>query len=305
MIGYLYTITNKNGDSIVINDHSDPKNVIALQEYPRNEVDIKNNEISSDGQHGIVDFFSYYGKRNFTFDGVIIGEDEQSVEQIKRNVQKVFQLPLQPTNANNGYVEIKWTDADAKTWTIEAKIASPIRFTRNLKQTYRLDFLIQLKAEKPFAFTEDEVAISGIRGYSELGGIFLPTLAPITWNGNLIGVEQITNTGSINANCVVVFYGEDQGVITNPRIVNLTTGQVMQLNTTISGSGNFIEVDGANGTIVDQNGSDLSGTISPSSSFLELAIGVNDLIYLSDEDPYLVNYLPTAVFEVKFKEIAL
>ena len=34
MIGTHYTITNQQGESLTINDHTDPQNVIALQDYP-------------------------------------------------------------------------------------------------------------------------------------------------------------------------------------------------------------------------------------------------------------------------------
>ena len=56
MIGFDFKITNKNGDSIILNEgsqlgaHTDPLNVYALQKYPGFSKSIKNNEIARQGQ---------------------------------------------------------------------------------------------------------------------------------------------------------------------------------------------------------------------------------------------------------------
>ena len=81
MIGYKFKLQNNNGDSIYLNDFvTDPNNFLALQDYPDFSVDIKNNEVAREGQHGIWDFYSFYGKRVLNFAGIIIGQTEGDVE---------------------------------------------------------------------------------------------------------------------------------------------------------------------------------------------------------------------------------
>jgi len=135
MIGYTYTITNKNGDSFKINDFvTDPLNFIALQQYPEMDIDVKNSELPLDGQHGIWDFFSYFGKRTVSFSGVVIGVNESAVETLKTQIMKVLAFPMQPTTADNGYVTISWTDATGATWQFDAKMSRSPKFNRDMKQ---------------------------------------------------------------------------------------------------------------------------------------------------------------------------
>lgn len=302
MIGIQYTIENKAGASFVINDHTtDPENFIALQSYPQFDLDVKNTEINREGQHGIWDFFSYYGKRAITFQGVIIGESEEQVEAIKKNMQTVLGFPLQPTTANDGYVYLRWSDLDGGDWQIECKLVNLIQFSRPMRQQYRLDFSFSLKSPDPFIYSQELHSIAGFRGYERSGSTFpiaLPTLLGISYKNLLTAV----NDGAVDTHTIIRIYGEVDGAITNPRILNLTTGKSFFLDSTIADENGWIEIDSKNGTVVNQSGADLSGDIIGVSEFITLAAGTNELIYLSDEDPLITLYEPSAPWTVAFRD---
>lgn len=301
MIGIPYTIQNKNGDSIVINDHSNPDRIIALQQYPGFDVDIKNNESPREGQHGIWDFNSYFGKRLITFQGVIIGKTEADVETVKNNLMNVLTLPIQPTTINNGKVTLKWSDILGDSWQIEAKLYRAVQFSRDMKQTYKLDFTFSLKAPDPFIVGQSLISVTGIRGYTSVG-VHFPITLPATVGQNEVGQITIPNPSSVDSYTTIRLYGESAGTINTPTITNLSTGKFFKLWAVIDGADDYIEIDSKNGTVIDKDGNDLSGYIAGGSEFIMLKPGENKLIYKSDEDPQIVLYLPSAPYSVAFRK---
>ena len=301
MIGTQFTITNQDNVSIVLNDHTtDPTQIIALQTYPQFDIDVKNNEVNKEGQHGIWDFYSYFGRRIITFTGVIVGNDEDDVETVRKKLLEVLALPVQPTSARNGTVTIKWTDPNSNAWQIDAKMLRMPQFSRPLKQTYRLDFNFTLKASDPFIEGQTLNVENGTRGYEDAGGLIIPVTFPFSWSSlTKTNIETITNTGNASAHTIIRLNSETNG-ITNPRVYNLTTGKKFQVNTTIA-SGGYIEIDSKNGTVVDDAGNDLSGFVASDSEFIILQKGSNQIWYESDENPYNVLYLPSATFSVSYR----
>lgn len=299
MLNYQYTITNQRGDVLKINDFTtDPDNFIALQDYPEMDVDIKNAESEKEGQHGIWDFYSFYGKRTITFSGVIVGETEGDVETLKQELNNVFSLPVLPASGNDGTVTIAWTDANSDSFQVEGKIYRAIRFSRSLKQKLRLSFLVTVKCPSPFILGDTLNIESGTRGYRNVTWT-LPTVLPLVTGLDYYNKLTISSAGSVMADSVIRLNGESGG-ITNPKITNITTGAFMQVETTIA-DGHWIEMDSEAGTIVDQDGNDLSALVTSDSNFVLISGGDNDLIYESDENPYVTLTLPTATFSVAYR----
>lgn len=280
MIGYEFQLTNRAGQSVTINDHSGAS-FIALQEYPVFDVDIKNSEIDKEGQHGIWDFYSFYGKRVLTFSGVIVGTSEAEVETLKNLLLQITALPPQPTTGNDGLVLIKWTDATGNAWQIYAKLERAIRFDRQMKQPLRLNFVMTLKAPNPMIESQGAVIDTGVRGWQP-GTLQLPTTLP----AKIVPVYQNTfvvfNSGTYPSDTVIRLYGETGG-ITNPLLLNIATGEYFKVNITLTNGSKWIEIDSKTGTVKDQDGADVSGSVDPLSEYLLLSPGSNQLVYLSDE----------------------
>lgn len=301
MIGTIFTITNKEGEEIKINDHTtDPSKIIALQNYPTFETDIKNNEIDKEGQHGIWDFYSFLGKRIITFSGVIVGDLEADVEEVKNNLINVMSIPLQSDETMNGYVTIKWVDPLGSSWQVEAKLMRSIQFSRNMRQNYRLDFNFSVKSSDPYIYSQVLNTQVGVRGYIKQGAQF-PIILPTVMGQNQVNTLVVSNDGEVTVHTIIRIYGEDQGDVTNPRIQNVTTGKTFQLDTVLVGASNWIEINSLEGTVVDQDGDDLSGLINADSEFILLKPGTNELLYISDEDPIVTLESPTAPWTVKFR----
>lgn len=306
MIGTQFTITNADGDSITLNDHvTDPLRFIALQAYPEMDVDIKNNEIDLQGQHGIWDFFSFYGSRIATFQGVIVGETEADVDAIRTNLIRVLRLPAQPTTTKYGQVTVTFTDPSGDDWQFEAKLFRPIRFTRGMKNVFRLDFNFSLKAADPFLVDQTETTTNGTMGYYTHGGVDVPLTVPFQWAESAQNELTVNNGGVAFAQTIIQLNGHNLGAITNPKVQNLTTGKTFQINTTIADENEYILIDSKEGTVVDQDGVDLTGLVTAASEFLLLQQGDNSIFYTSDESPDVVLYYPTATFSVKHRNTTI
>lgn len=301
MIGTLYTLTNKRGDTITLNDHvTDPSRIIALQSYPGFDVDIKNNEVAREGQHGSWDFYSFYGRRVITFQGMLIGETEADVEAMKNLMQECLAFPIQPVEGDDGYVYLRWADLDASEWEIECKLMSSIQFSRPMGVPYRLDFTLSLKANDPFILSQEAITQVGIRAYTSTGGSF-PLSLPTILGSHEVNALHVNNTGLLDAHTVIRIYGEADGDITNPVIRNLTTGKEFAITAVIDGVDEWIEIDSKEGTIVDQDGTDLSTGVAVDSEFITLRAGDNVITYRSDEDPAETLYFPSALFSVAYR----
>ena len=311
MTGYDYKITNKNGDFLIINEgsqagaHVDPLNVYALQKYPTFTKSFKNNEIARQGQIGSWDFYTYLGRLAIVFSGIIVAENNLKLEQMKSDLNRILAIPVQPTEANDGYVMITWTDEAGIEKFVEAKLTSDISYDRGLGDHTTMSFLINLKTRTPFVYGGDGSAEylleSGVRGYRESGGIFLPTLLPIAWASDWVNKLSIDNsTANSPSMTKIKIFGEAQQVINNPRITNLTTGEFIQVNIALADETEWIELNAYDGTIKNSNGDDISGLLESGSSFITLATTTNELLYTSDENPYTTLLYPTAVYEVRY-----
>lgn len=282
MIGYEFTLTAASGQSVTLNDlATDPANFIALQEYPVFDVDIKNSELDKEGQHGIWDFNSFYGKRVLTFSGLLIGEDEAHVETLKRQLLAVTALPAQPDSGNDGSILVQWTDAGGDDWQIYAKLSSAIRFDRALRHRNRLSFVMTLKAADPTIESQAEESENGILGWLT-GSLKLPAILPATIEAKYGNSVTVANDGNAQAHTVIRLYGIS-GNITNPAIVNATTEKRFKVLTTLASEADYVEIDSKAGTVVDQDGNDLSGLVDTNSEYILLNSGNNELAYVSDE----------------------
>jgi len=224
LLGYFYTFTNLfNGRSITIgiDDMSVPVsqsgNGLLLQEYPNFPVEVRNEERSRLGQHGIWDFFSFYGKRNLTFAGVILANSHANLVQWERKLKEIFTLPAQPiVGVNDGYIQVSWTDAFGLGWKLDAKIIQDLTFSRNIGNQTRGRFIVALKASSSIIRSLEDKVISEEHGWRQ-NSLFIPAFLPayfsITFN-NLINIYQ---AGTSDAPAVFRLYGP----LTDPRISQL------------------------------------------------------------------------------------
>ncbi len=282
MTGYQFRITNKKGDYFIINDFSDPQNFIALQEYPGFDVDVKNSEQVKEGQNGIFDFFSFFGKRAVTFSGVIVGETEADVETLKRDFLKVISLPPIPSKDNDGTLHIVWTDANGNEWQIFGKLQGYPHLTRGLRQGSRLLFNLAIKCKNPEIESTTLIDDTGMRGWQQ-GSYVVPGSVPAVFDIIYDNEVTVNNEGTVAAHTLITITGEDDLTVSNPYIINETTGTMFKVNIVLNGADESITIDSKNGTVIDQDGNDQSGLVDGLSEYILLDVGDNKLVYLSDE----------------------
>jgi hypothetical protein len=94
MIGTQITIKNHDtGEEIVLNDHTtDPNNVIALQTFPTFENEVRSQNIPRQGAHGEFHLPSFYSGMSIVLQGVIVGDEESDVWNIKKKFDSIMSL---------------------------------------------------------------------------------------------------------------------------------------------------------------------------------------------------------------------
>lgn len=94
MIGVKIKLKNHDtGEILYLNDHdTDSENVIALQSLPTFETEIRTQNSPKYGTHGEIRLPYYYNGKPLIFSGVIVGEDEEHVWDLKRQLDEVLGL---------------------------------------------------------------------------------------------------------------------------------------------------------------------------------------------------------------------
>lgn len=307
MINYKFKIQNANGDYFYLNDFvTDPSRFFALQDYPDFEVDIKNAELAKEGQHGVFDFFSFYGKRVINFNGVMVGITEGDIETLKAQMLKVISLPPIPVNGDDGTLTISWTDANSNAWQIQGKIQGYPKFDRGLRQLYRLSFSLTIKCKNPEIESQTETTTSGVRGWQQ-GALLVPATVPAIFNVVYNKEITVNNAGTIASHTKITIYGESGITVSNPYILNRTTGKLFKVNIVLTDATKSITIDSKTGTVVDQDGVDQSGLVDGTSEYILLEVGDNILVSLSDESwnalsPVNTWVEPTASVDIKHRK---
>jgi hypothetical protein len=192
-------------------------NGILLQEYPTFTLDVRNEERQKLGQHGIWDFFSFYGKRDITFTGVILGSSHLNLVQWQEKILEVLTLPSQPiAGTNDGYITITWTDALGKSWQVSAKIQQDVTFSRDIGNKLRSSFFINLKSESSFILSQTAKTDSGLHGWTQ-NSLFLPAFLPAYFHTTYPNLISIYQDGTSDAPATYRL----NGPITTPKITQL------------------------------------------------------------------------------------
>ena len=224
MRGFLYTITNNHtGKSFSMNlntDGTDPCNTLngfILQENPSFNLAIRNEDKSKSGQHGGLEFFSFYGNRAITFQGILLASSYSNLIQQQSLVREVLSLPAQPIqNTNDGYVTVSWTDESSNTWEIQAKMTQDMTFSRSSGNRLNSTFFLALKATSPWILSSTTFTESQLHGWRQgrmILPVFLPNTINIDWN-RLVNIYQAGTADSPGTYRMT-------GPLVNPKITKL------------------------------------------------------------------------------------
>jgi len=131
MLGYKISY-----NGVTLNDPSDFENRegISIERVSgMSSPEVKHREIDLIGQHGIVDFYSFVGKRIITLSGKAVGCDEDTCLDYLKTITDAFTLPSIPTTTNDGYKWLTFEKTGQTTLKIKAKINRLPRIEKDLK----------------------------------------------------------------------------------------------------------------------------------------------------------------------------
>lgn len=293
MIGTPITIKNHDtGNNIIINDHvTDKEKVIALQTFPTFETDYRAQSTPKNGAHGEIRLPYYYSGMSIVLQGVIVGTTEADVWEIKKSFDDIMSLSKTgfpnkfvgndrfPPMFNNT-VRLSFINPNNKKVFIDATPVKAVSYDRPVKEDFRLNFQVILRANLPFLLVEDEEAVIETGTLGELRyGLKLPFELPFSLNNEYITNEMEVVTDNAGFARVKLF-GADNGVIVNPRVINLTNGTFTKINKSLYGADRYFYIDGLYQEMKDESGNDLMPYSD--GDFIYLEAGTNILVYTAD-----------------------
>jgi len=266
--------------SISFNDTFDPSvGIYMLQNVPeglRSPI-IRQSNQPLQNRHGILDGASYYGARNLQLTGKVIADSQTLRKTLEDNLRTIFALDGTQTGDDPSYYTLYMTDEDGEEKQMEVKVSRGIEFRKQALNPFMRDFIVELIAKYPVWLSQtlyDETVTQGKMSST----LTLPTTLPITFGNSFLNAATITNGGNFATFPVITITGEGE----NPQITNVTTGQVMKINTNIA-AGDTLVIDCLNGTVT-LNGTDILSLFDTTSQFIQLAVGANT-IWLEDDSP--------------------
>jgi hypothetical protein len=294
-------ITNKKtNEFFYLNDHTNPRDVIALQEFPTFTKDVRANSIILNGRHGAYKLPHFYGGMSIIFSGLILGVDEASVWQNKKKIDRV--LMLEETTDYDELIEISFIDVNGLELKIDATMNAETLYKRDLKEPFILHFQIMLRARKHYFVVNDGTTIIFTGDMTgELSTFKIPFKVPFKLTKASGILTNVTSEGT--SKTIIKMYGSDDEEIVNPFIENTTTGELTRFVYTIpKGSSNFIELDNINDTAINQDGQSV-GIYIDTGAGINLIDGINKLKYSCEKNED--GLYPTASFTVEVKRILI
>jgi hypothetical protein len=192
------------------------------------------------GEDGGVVSASLHGLRGITLNGKVNGADHATYEANRRALEAACAL----ARDSHGFPVLKLLEITTLggssyfTYVQVKKLQLPIgRGTTPL-------FLIQLVAPDPRLYLVGEQS-TGVVSLPTGGGFLVAFVLPVTSSPSSGGAGSVSNSGNVLTYPKITLAGQ----LTNPYLLNSTTGESFQLNHTING-GETVVIDMAEKTIM-------------------------------------------------------
>lgn len=249
---------------------------------------LRNIERNFAGNHGVIDYQSFIGKRVITFGGDIVARTDEDMRAAIRALQVAFSIPAVYTTTETGYRELKWeTQAGQDQQKCTAKIQTIPRIDKPSKNPHRRTFFIQLKCEDPRIYSQ-EVETVNLKRTWEQAGITLPTYLPTVIGSSSVNRVNLVNEGNFGSAPTIRI----SGYTVNPQLANVTYGTIMKFNTTLA-EGEYLDIDVFAHTIRDQDGTNRINDLDATSQWIWLQPSDNYIDYTDDQDsPLTTGILP-------------
>lgn len=233
------------------------------------------------GQHGIVDYYSFLGKRILTFEGGIVGRTEAEMLEKLAEFTQAFSIPSVPIPTRTGYHYLKIIKDGEVSKRINAKVNLLPRIDKQLHVHRMRRFFVELRCPNP-RFESISSRTASLDKAKRLGT--LPMILPqaLDGEGEWINEVDVLNNGNFGALPIITI----NGPCVDPILWNVSYPDIFQQFNVTLAEGESIVVDTANGTAVHSDGSNMLPNETNTSHWFVIFPGTNTLRFTSSD----VNY---------------
>lgn len=226
---------------------------------------------------------AFYGKRQFTLSGWVVGDSMSDFVQRRDTLYKALDI-------TNGEQPVVFTLANDRIVQINA-VCKQLDLSQQAGDIVAAQFQAQFEGSFPFLLTPTVNQYSIALPLGGGGTVPAPTM-PMALGGNLGGNITVVNNGNAPYWPTARIYGP----VTNPVITNQTLGLALQLTITLSAS-EYLDIDFKRKSIFDNFGTNQYSTksgdwfyLSPGSSIIAFSASsysASSLCNIFAQDSYL------------------
>jgi len=242
--------------------------------------ELRHSEEARQGQHGILDYDTFVGKRAIVFEGQLIAPDREKMVQLVDKFQKAFTTSAFPSK-DDGYREMLFTEEDGVAKKIFAKVENMPEYEEELGFPFVRNFIVSLKCKEPRKLSQSTTAQDGIKADYLGAQLKLPTKLPFRFGWDYLYKKILNNAGNFAASPKITIYAPCE----NPKILNRTYNVFMQFICTLLGN-DYLEIDVLEGTatIYREGGGteDALLVLTNNSEFFYLLSGDNEVVFLEE-----------------------
>jgi len=249
--------------------------------------ELRHSEESRQGQHGVLDYDTFVGKRAIVFTGQIIAPNRGRMVQLIDKFQKAFTTSAVP-NKDDGYRELQFTEEDGIAKKVFAKVETMPEYAEELGFPFVRNFMVALKCKEPRKLSQ-EINVAPVIKSDVLGAqIKLPTKLPLKTGWDYVYKKMLVNAGNFAASPKITVHAP----CLNPKILNRTYDVFMQFICTLADS-DTLEIDVLQGTATitrtDGSTEDALLVLTNESEFFYLLTGENEVVFLEESGVPPVN----------------
>lgn len=264
----IYIYDNAGTSNVQIHDHDSDVGYWCsppLQgfESPSTRISV----IERGGEHGAYMASALYGARAITLEGTVHGDTVATFEDRRRDLQNILHIERDSYGIPK-LKTLKFTTQDDLELQCAVNVASPLLM--NKVNILHARFQINLVA--PEYTLEAQTATTQNFTTPTATGFTWPFVWPVTWGTSSGAAHVLTNNGNGYAYPTITFTGP----LTNPRLLNTTTGEEMALTQTIL-SGQVVVITMRDRTIVQDGSINRISLKTAPSTWWALVPGANSL----------------------------
>lgn len=222
-------------------------------------------------QHGDTNVDYRLQPRTFLIRGLVAASNSFQHMRVRDIISKMFKV-----NNTPGTITITSTQTIGEYSTtsqraIDCVVGGGLNFTSDTTAGYDVYYDIQLRADNPVWYDPNPVTVT-ITNSLDGNPTDIPAVIPRTY-----GSETINNTTYINYDATFLTFPDfviagGDGGINNLAIYNVTQNSVIRITSIPANATYYVNLRYGNKTVIDQNGTNVTYTVDPSSNFTTFAI---------------------------------